>query len=269
VVEPVPLLPTLVTAMAVAEFGTEEQRKAWLPGVVAGDVVLTAALEPNGVSVPAGHAATRVVVPLGDGRLGLVDPRGPSVHVESAQTTSRQLVGHLSIDDASVIDPLGSDDASSEAEAWLRARWLVGLCGLQVGVAEAALALAADYTSNRLQFGKPLSTFQGVALKAADAYIAIECMRTTMLQAAWRIDQGRDAREEVLVAKWWASDGGHRVVHITQHLHGGIGADVDYPVHRYFLWGKQIEVSLGGASETLAVLGDVLAARPSAEGTGA
>ena len=44
-----------------------------------------------------------------------------------------------------------------------------------------------------------------------------------------------------LVAKWWASDGGQRVVHTTQHLHGGMGADVDYPVHRYFLWGKQID----------------------------
>jgi acyl-CoA dehydrogenase len=83
-----------------------------------------------------------------------------------------------------------------------------------------------------------------------------------MLQAAWRLDEGRDAREEVLVAKWWAAEAGHRVVHITQHLHGGIGADVDYPVHRYFLWGKQIEVALGGAGETLSRLGAALAERP-------
>jgi len=61
------------------------------------------------------------------------------------------------------------------------------------------------------------------------------------------------------VAKWWASEGGSRVVFATQHLHGGMGADVDYPIHRYFLWGKQLEVTLGGASAWLARLGTRLA----------
>jgi acyl-CoA dehydrogenase len=261
VVVPVPLLATVTTALAVAEFGTAEQRKAWLPGVAAGDVVLTAALEPGGVSVPAAHVADRIVVPLGDGRLGLVDPSGAGVSLDIAETTNRDLVGHLAIGPDADVEPLGADDAS-RGEQWLRDRWLVGVCALQVGVTEAALKLAADYTSTRTQFGKPLSTFQGVAIKAADAYIAIEAMRVTMLQAAWRLDEGHDAREEVLVAKWWAAEGGHRVVHITQHLHGGIGADVDYPVHRYFLWGKQLEVALGGAGETLSRLGAALASRP-------
>jgi len=262
VVMPVPLLATVTTAMAVAEFGTAEQRKAWLPGVAAGDVVLTAALESGGMSVPAAHVADRIAVPLGDGRLGLVDPNGMGVSMEVAETTNRDLVGHLTVGEGADVEPLGGDDASSNAEQWLRDRWLVGLCALQVGITAAALRLAADYTSSRTQFGKPLSTFQGVAIKAADAYIAIEAMRVTMLQAAWRLDEGRDAREEVLVAKWWAAEGGHRVVHITQHLHGGIGADIDYPVHRYFLWGKQLEVALGGAGETLSRLGAALASRP-------
>jgi alkylation response protein AidB-like acyl-CoA dehydrogenase len=262
VVMPVPLLATVTTAMAVAEFGTAEQRKAWLPGVATGDVVFTAALESGGVSVPAAHVADRIAVPLGDGRLGLVDPNGAGVSMEVAETTNRDVAGHLTVGADADVEPLGGDDASSRAEQWLRDRWLTGMCALQVGVTAAALRLAADYTSSRTQFGKPLSTFQGVAIKAADAYIAIEAMRVTMLQAAWRLDEGLDAREEVLVAKWWAAEGGHRVVHITQHLHGGIGADIDYPVHRYFLWGKQLEVALGGAGETLSRLGAALASRP-------
>ena len=139
-------------------------------------------------------------------------------------------------------------------------RALVGLCALQVGVAEEALRITAAYTSTRHQFGKPLSTFQGVALKAGDAYIDTEAMRATMWQAAWRLAEGLDATTEVMVAKWWAAEGGQRVVHITQHLHGGIGADIDYPVHRYFLWGKQIEVTLGGATQQLARLGGAIAA---------
>ena len=77
-----------------------------------------------------------------------------------------------------------------------------------------------------------------------------------------RLTAGLDATNEVMVAKWWASEGGQRVVHITQHLHGGMGADVDYPVHRYFLWGKQIEDTLGGASAQLARLGRALAEAP-------
>ena len=141
-------------------------------------------------------------------------------------------------------------------------RALVGLCATQVGVAEGALRMAADYTSERQQFGRPLSTFQGVALKAADAYIDTEAMRVTLWQAAWRLTAGLDATREVMVAKWWAAEGGQRVVHITQHLHGGMGADVDYPVHRYFLWGKQIEDTLGGASAQLARLGRALAEAP-------
>jgi len=115
-------------------------------------------------------------------------------------------------------------------------------------VAESAVGQAASYTSTRRQFGRPLSSFQGTALKAADAFIDTEAIRVTLWQAAWRLSTGRPAAEEVLVAKWWASDAGQRVVHATQHMHGGMGADVDHPIHRYFLWGKQIELTLGGAA---------------------
>jgi alkylation response protein AidB-like acyl-CoA dehydrogenase len=134
-------------------------------------------------------------------------------------------------------------------------RALLGLCALQVGVCESAMRQAAEYTSQRIQFGKPLSAFQGSQIRAADGYIDTEAIRVTMLQAAWKLDTGREASSDVLVAKWWAAEGGQRVVHNVQHLHGGMGADIEYPVHRYFLWGKQIEDTLGGASATLARLG--------------
>ena len=138
-------------------------------------------------------------------------------------------------------------------------RALLGLAAIQVGVCEAAVAHGRRVHVSREQFGKPLSTFQGAQLKAADGYIGTEAIRVTTLQAAWKLDAGRDASSDVLVAKWWASEAGQHVVHITQHLHGGMGADVDYPVHRYFLWGKQIEDTLGGASAQLARLGATFA----------
>ncbi|HYV60210.1 MAG TPA: acyl-CoA dehydrogenase family protein [Acidimicrobiia bacterium] len=290
-VAPVPVWSTLVLgALPLAEFGSPEQQQRWLPGVASGEVVLTAALPEPGVgdplrpqttatgdgdgwrvdgvkpSVPAGHVADRVLVPAatGDGELGvfLVDPAGTGVERTVATTTDRGKVAHLVFSGAPAERLGGEGDDGRRATAWMLDRALVGLCALQVGVAEGALRMAADYTSERRQFGRPLSTFQGVALKAADAYIDTEAMRVTLWQAAWRLTAGRDATREVVVAKWWASDGGQHVVHITQHLHGGMGADVDYPVHRYFLWGKQIEDTLGGASAQLARLGHALAEAP-------
>jgi acyl-CoA dehydrogenase len=257
VVAPVPVLATVTAALALAEFGSEEQQAEWLPRVARGDAILTSALESTAnlsrlVGVPWAHVADRVLVPV-DGGLHLLDPHGPGVTAERAISTDRSVLSHLVVEGAPT-DPLPGSDVE-----WLRERMLVGQAAIQVGVAEAALKMTAEYTSSRQQFEKPLSTFQGVALKAADAYIATEAMRATMWQAAWRLASGLDATDAVLVAKWWAADGGQRVVHITQHLHGGMGADVDYPVHRYFLWGKQLSDSLGGASPTLARLGRVIA----------
>jgi acyl-CoA dehydrogenase len=216
------------------------------------------------VSVPYAHVADRVLVPAAlPDRAGvgvfLVDPAGPGVEVERAVTTNREVHPHLHLHGARA-EPLGGETpAGPDAVAWMLDRALLGLAALQVGVCEEALRLAAEYTSQRMQFGKPLSAFQGVALKAADAYIDTEAIRVTVLQAAWKLSVGRPASTDVLVAKWWASEGGQHAVHVTQHLHGGMGADVDYPVHRYFLWGKQIEDTLGGASATLARLGDAIA----------
>jgi acyl-CoA dehydrogenase len=94
-----------------------------------------------------------------------------------------------------------------------------------------------------------------VALRAADSYIDVETIRVSMLQAAWRLDAGLPAADALEVAKYWAAEAGQRSVHNTQHLHGGMGADIDYPVHRYFLWVKQIENNHGGSSTHLASLG--------------
>ncbi|HAM02817.1 MAG TPA: acyl-CoA dehydrogenase, partial [Acidimicrobiaceae bacterium] len=101
--------------------------------------------------------------------------------------------------------------------------------------------------------------FQGTMLRAADAYIDTEAMRVTTWQAAWRLDTGRPTAQAVAVAKWWASEAGQRVAHTTQHLHGGLGADISYPIHRYFLWAKQIELMLEGPAAQLARLGDLVA----------
>ena len=283
---PVPLLWTAVAAMTLAEFG----HRSRLGAVLSGRAIFTVALAEAGTgdpfspdvlatpagggwsltgtkpSVPAAHISEGVVVPARvagseDLVVVLVDPTQPGVHAERAEATNREIVTHLTFD-AVVVGPedvvaAPADGARATRFAYERA--LVGLAALQLGVAEEALAQAAAYTSARIQFGKPLSSFQSTAARAADAYIDTEAIRATLWQAAWRLDRALDASTEVEVAKWWAADAGQRVVHTTQHLHGGMGADIEYPIHRYFLWGKQIEDTLGGASAHLARVGAALA----------
>ena len=90
-------------------------------------------------------------------------------------------------------------------------------------------------------------------------------MRLTTQQAVWRLAEGHPAEDAVAVAKFWASEGGHAVGYAAQHLHGGIGVDIDYPIHRYYLWAKQIELTLGCASRQLEQLGARLAEAPASE----
>lgn len=227
------------------------------------------------LAVPQGHLAHRILVPaavVGGGTMvALVDPGADGARLERAVTTNREVHPHLHLRDVGVP---GEDVIAGPAEgagvlrAMLQAAW-TGICALQLGVAESALGQTAEYLNQRHQFGRPLSTFQGTLLRAGDAAIDIEAMRVTLWQAAWRIDTGRDAAEAVAVAKWQAAERGQRVVHATQHLHGGIGADVSYPIHRYFLWGKQNELLFGGPSRQLARLGRLVAERANPVGSAA
>ncbi|MGY5123475.1 acyl-CoA dehydrogenase family protein [Streptomyces nigrescens] len=151
-----------------------------------------------------------------------------------------------------------AETVNREAYTDILALARTAFAGLQAGVCAGALARAVSHTTTREQFGRPLSTNQGVLLRAADAHMDIEAIRLTAYEAAWRRDAGLDAAPHALTAAWWASEAGTRVVHTGQHLHGGIGADVDHPVHRHFLWGRQLAGYLGSGAEALEELGELL-----------
>jgi alkylation response protein AidB-like acyl-CoA dehydrogenase len=137
-------------------------------------------------------------------------------------------------------------------------------CATVAGVAEGAIRITAAYVSEREQFGAKIGTFQAVGQRLADAYIDTEAIRLTARQAAWRLDAGLPADEELSIAKFWATDGGHRIVHAAQHLHGGVGLDVEFPIHRYFRWIKVLEVHHGHGTDHLRALGALLAGPPPA-----
>ena len=292
-VAPVPLWATTVLgALTLSRFGSPAQQAELLPAVADGSLRLSAAVtevasdakrRPSAVAkreagggwrlsgflqaVPQAHVAGRVLVPAhcpslaGEVMVAVVDPAASGATRTPAETTDHQIHPHLELDDVRIGpgDVLAPSESGAAVVAFMVESAVTGLCALQLGVAEEALAKAAAYTNQRQQFGRPLSAFQGTMLRAADAYIDTEAIRVTTWQAAWRLDTGRPAAEAVAVAKWWASEAGQRVVHTTQHLHGGLGADVSYPIHRYFLWGKQIELMLEGPAAQLARLGDLVA----------
>ncbi|WP_406452455.1 acyl-CoA/acyl-ACP dehydrogenase [Streptomyces sp. NBC_00876] len=269
--------------LAVAGYGTDEQRERLLPALRDGTAVATGALwaratvhaEAGGrlsgsvPLVPWLRDATHVLVAAADRTLWIVRTGDPGVLTEPVETTAPWSAGRLVLSGASA-ERLGGAQVSGEASEEVReetseevyeemlAAARTAFAGLQAGVCAGSLARAVEHTGTREQFGRPLSTNQAVLLRAADAHMDTEAIRVTAYEAAWRHDEGLPYRAQALTAAWWASEAGRRVVHAGQHLHGGTGADLDHPVHRHFLWGRQLDAQLGCGSEVLQELGVLL-----------
>ncbi|MBV9293535.1 MAG: acyl-CoA/acyl-ACP dehydrogenase [Frankiales bacterium] len=276
-VAPVPAVATLVTAYVLGQ--AKAAPADVLSGVASGETLLTTAFEGEVTAtsagggwqltgetpfVPYGAEADLVVVPAQapDGPvLALVRRGAAGLTVTELETTNREPQALLAFDNVQVDAADVVTDAADLVHA-LRQHTTAALAMVAAGVCAAALDMTAKHTISREQFGKPIATFQAVGQRAADAYIDTELVRLTAQQAVWRLSAGWPAEEEVAVAKFWAGDGGMRALHACQHLHGGLGVDLDYPLHRYFLWGKQLEHELGTPTRQLLTLGSHLAATP-------
>jgi alkylation response protein AidB-like acyl-CoA dehydrogenase len=219
-------------------------------------------------AVPWAHNADLVVVPAHTDAdrsvLALVAPDRDGVVLAEQISTTGERLAELRLESVpiAVVDVIDADGAWE----WLRDLLTVGTCALALGLGTAVLRMTAEYTSEREQFGFPVATFQAVAVQAADRYMDLRAMEATLWQAAWRIASGAPgalpAAADLAVAKIWAAEGVRRVVQTAQHLHGGFGADTDYPLHRYHAWAKHLELSLGPAAAHEEALGDLLAAHP-------
>lgn len=296
----VPLLEHCATALAVQAHGRPELAAALLPGAGSGSLVLTTAahgrtghdpaelavtarraagsgdgsgdgwlLDGTQTAVPWAHSADWIAVPAhtgeGDAVLALVPRTAEGLTLADQFSTSGERLAELTLSGVSVPDT----HLIADAAAWeyLRQLLTTGTCALALGLGEAVLAMTSQYTGKREQFGFPVATFQAVAVQAADRYIDLRAMEVTLWQAAWRLDAATAGAGgplpiagDVAVAKIWASEGVRRVVQTAQHLHGGFGADTDYPLHRYHAWAKQLELQLGPAAAHEEALGDLLAA---------
>ncbi|MET7573450.1 acyl-CoA dehydrogenase family protein [Streptomyces sp. NPDC005492] len=286
----VPFASTCVYGLlAVAAHGSPEQRERLLPGIADGSVVVCGAfLAQGGVRasewgelsgtvpvVPWLRDATHVLVADDRRRLWLT-PVADGTHIEAVELTAPWSAGRLTLNGASA-ERLGARDAhvgdevqqspssSSSPYADVLATARTAFAGLQAGVCAGSLARAVAHTNTREQFGRPLATRQAVQLRAADAHMDIEAIRVTAYEAAWRRDAQLPYAIHALTAAWWASEAGTRVVHTGQHLHGGAGADLEHPVHRHFLWGRQLDAYLGCGGEVLQELGELIVNEESEE----
>ncbi len=291
-VAPVPMLASIVMgALPIATFGTSEQRASNVGPAIAGEKILTAAitedLNPDPASptttatrtnggwtlngtkmvVPSGTVADLFLIPTTtqDGVLVFLVPKDvPGLTITRQQMTNKDADAQVELNGVEISDDsvLGTSGDGAEIVRWIVRQSTVGLCALQLGVCERALELTAEYSKTRVQFDRPIATFQAVGQRLAEAYIDVEGVRLTLWQAAWRLAEGLPADQEIATAKFWASDAGHRIAHTTVHVHGGMGIDLDYHAHRYFVGAKRIEFALGTATDHLRALGKQLAAEP-------
>ena len=282
----VPVVASIVSAaLPIATFGTAAQVDRWARPAADGTVILTAALvEPlnpdplhpvtsasndgggwrltgTKTCVPAATRAAAVLVPAAtpDGTaVFIVERDAPGLTITPQHTTNGDTEGYLQLDGVPVAGMLEGTDVLP----FIVERATLGLCAVQLGVTEEALRRTAQYAIGRIQFERPIATFQAVGHRCADSYIDVEGIRLTLWQAAWLLSEGLPASMEVEVAKLWASEGGHRVAHAAVHIHGGMGVATEYPIHRYFVHAKQLEFALGGATEQRLRIGARLAAQP-------
>lgn len=281
-VAPVPLIETVIEcAMPIAEFAQDALKQRVLPGVSTGELMLSPVRPYEGLRdktplnatqdgdswVLNGESSLVSYAPVANGFLvvtnqliAYVDANVDGLKVIEQTSMSGETCGHLQFDKVAVNQDavVATGDAVSSVIEWQRQRTYVALAAQQTGILKEGIQRAAEYTVERKQFGKPLASFQAVAQQAADAYMAIEALRGVYWRALDDVEAGRDAKLSTRVAKFWIAEAGHIAAHIFLHIHGGIGQDLDYPAHRFFIWAKQNENYMGGANKFSAEIGQII-----------
>ncbi len=279
---PSPLFATIMYgALPLAEWGTEDQKREIFPELIRGKLILTMALaEPEAdradffttrathsagkteiqgikVFVPYAHAADLLFVAARDGdgitlfpvHKGAGGLKITQLKAVGADRLCEVRLDRVSLSPADILGPRGK--GLPVMESTLRKATAIH-CVQTVGVMQQALAMTAEYTSKRVQFGRPIGSFQAVQHRLADMLIDTEGARWLSYRAVSLLSKGRQADREVAIAKAWASEACQRVAYAAQHLHGGIGMDLDYDLHFYFRWAKAMDLNLGVAAHHLA-----------------
>ena len=233
-------LATVMTgALPVSRWGSDQLKEELLPAVSSGEMVLTAAIR----EAPWANEASRILVPADDG-VALVDPTDIAMTPIPTSAGYPSFLVRLAQAPANT---LGGPECARDLEHLA----VAGACALIDGAVAGALALTRDHVATRRQFGRPLAEFQAVSQQIADVYIASRTMHLATLSACWRLDEGRDPGADLSVAGYWCAEQASQAVRHCHHLHGGLGMDVTYPLHRFSALVTDLTRYLGGAEYRL------------------
>jgi alkylation response protein AidB-like acyl-CoA dehydrogenase len=284
-VAPIPVIPVLVSAAGtLRRFASAAQRAQWLPGICDGSVLVSAALEEYNnddptrpacsaastdggysfsgtkICVSVAQSAKRILLSARAGEelvVALVDPRAAGVTLTPQVVTSGETRHELTLNQVQVptADIVATGGQAQAAKHRAQQATRTPLCATAVGLCDKMMRMTGQYTSEREQFGRAVATFQAVSHRVADCFIDVECLRLVTQQAASLLDQNRPAGEAATIAKIWCGDVTHRVSQASQHCHGGTGVDRDYPLFRFCLWARQIELTAGSSAQLTGELG--------------
>ncbi|WAA10391.1 acyl-CoA dehydrogenase family protein [Fervidibacillus albus] len=137
----------------------------------------------------------------------------------------------------------------------------IGIGAMAVGIAQAAYEKALQYAKQRRQFGKPLSTFQGIQFKLADMAMKIELARNMVYKAAWLKDEGKPFTKEASICKLFASEMCLEVTSEAVQIHGGNGYMKDFHVERYMRDAKLLQIGEGTSEIQRIVIAREIGAR--------
>lgn len=216
-------------------------------------------LEGLAAAVPLAAQARFALLPVlveGVPRLVLLDLALPGIERIEGRSQHHLAVADLRL--RGVALPAGAL-LDAAALAWVEPRAVACLAALQLGVSTQQLVRTVQYVSERKQFGRVIGSFQLVAGQMADGHIACEALRSALAQLVYRLDAGLGCTAQALAVKVLAADAGHLVGHKAQHVHGGIGVDLTYPIHRFLYWSRALGITQGGSERALQHLGDWLA----------
>ena len=277
---PGPFMPTMIAATAIMEGGSEEQKQQWLPRIAAGEVIGTFALtEPsarfdaegvelkatkegndyvlNGTKlfIPDAHVADLIVTVArtgGSGEQGLavflVDGKAQGISTQVLKTIAADKQCEVKFENVRVP---AANLLGQEGQGWdlVKRIMLKATCmeaAYLVGLAQMDFEISVNYAKERVQFGRPIGSFQAIQHKAADMVTDVDGARFIMYRAAWSVAENEpDAEMQVSMAKAWVSDATRRVVAHGQQIHGGIGFTKDYKIQLFFRRQKRGELMWG------------------------
>ena len=268
------ITPALATlgfgVIPLLDLATDEQQERFLSGVANGGL-LTSALNEPGTALPdrpvttfAGGRLSGTKIGVGyaeqadwmivtaDSAVAVVSPKADGVRLVRTPTSNGSDEYTVTFEGVAV----GDSDVLAGATAHRVNQLALAMIGAFVdGLVAGALRLTADYVANRKQFGKPLSTFQTVAAQLSEAYIASRTIDLAAKSVIWRLAEGRDADDDLDVLGYWVTSQAPPVMQTCHHLHGGMGMDITYPMHRYYSTIKDLTRLLGGPSHRLDLVG--------------